>query len=288
MTMELSKFRKVFQDIPECRTMLIRCLSGANLIALRGAVGFWLSDREKRAHLSLLWDVFEHIKWSEDTGGVTMMGRGLDFRRAEALMRESAIMHWKKVVPFIIMIRATFDHENLVPWIKQALSSITRSTKMTVTEAARRPNSWDTTPIATIEGLAAGVKISIPITTLAQESPQNQLGTATIDRTAAMSIFQPALNDVTRIAIAKVESDSIRYETANVAAYKTRDTFNICMFGPQFMTNASLIHKTPSEGPRYDWPDSPQVFTRVIDIYSPAKPGSTYAAWQRRNARRGW
>jgi len=287
MAIDLSKFRKVFQDIPECRTMLIRCLSGANLLALRGAVGFWLSDREKRAHLSLLWDVFEHIKWSEDTGGVTIIGRGLDFRRAEALMRESAIMHWKKVIPFIIMIRASFDRENLVPWIKQALSSITRSTKMNVTEAARRPNSWDITPITTIEGLAAGIKISIPITTSARESPQNQLGTATIDRTAAMSIFQPALNDVTRIAIIKVESDSIRYETANVAAYKAKDTFTICMFGPQFMTNASLIHKTPSEGPRYDWPDSPQVFTRVIDIYSPAKPGSTYAAWQRRNSRRG-
>jgi len=101
-------------------------------------------------------------------GGVTMMGRGLDFRRVEALMRESATMHWKKVVPFIIMIRPPFDYENLVPWTKQALLSITRSTRMSVTEAAERPNFWDTTPIATIEGLAAGVEISIPITTLAR------------------------------------------------------------------------------------------------------------------------
>lgn len=129
------------------------------------------------------------MKWSEDTREVTMMGRGLDFRRAKALMREFAIMHWKKMVPFIIMIRASFDDENLVPWIKQALSSITRSTKMTVTKATRRPSSWDTTPIATIEGLAIGVEIFIPITTLAQESPQNQLGAATIDRIAVMSIF---------------------------------------------------------------------------------------------------
>ena len=288
MTMELSKFRRVFEDIPDCRTILIRCLSGANLIALRRAVGFWLSSREKRAHLSLLWDVFEHMKWSEDTGGVTMMGRGLDFRRAEALMRESALMHWEKVVPFIIMIRPPFNYENVVPWTREALLSITRSIKMAVTEAAERPNLWDTTPIATIEGLAAGVEISIPITTLAEEAPQSQLGHATIDRAAAMSIFQPVLNEVTRIAVVKVGLDSVRYETGNVAAYKANDTFNICMFGPQYMTNVSLIHKTPSEGPRCDWPDSPQVVTRVINIYSPAGTNPVYAAWQRRNALQGW
>lgn len=148
---------------------------------------------------------------------------------------------------------------------------------MTVTKAARRPKSLNTTLIATIEGLAADVKIFIPITTLAQETPQNQLGTATIDRTAAMSIFQPVLNAVTRIAIAKVELNSIRYETANVAVYKTKDAFKICMFEPQFMTNVSLIHKTPSEGSRCDCADSPQVFTRVIDIHSPAEPDSVHA-----------
>lgn len=228
------------------------------------------------------------MKWSEDMGGVTMMGRGLDFRRVEALMRESATVHWKKVVPFIIMIRPPLDYDNLVPWTKQALLGITRSTKMTVTEAAEPPNFWDTTPIATIEGLAADVEISIPITTLAQEAPQSQLGHATIDRAAAMSIFQPVLNDVTRIAIVKVELDSVRYETGNVAAYKANDTFSICMFGPQYMTNVSLIHKIPPEGPRCDWPDSPQVVTRVINIYSPAKPDSVHAAWQRRNALQGW
>lgn len=153
-----------------------------------------------------------------------------------------------------------------------------------VTGVTPHENIWDTKPIATIEGLAAGVEISIPITNLAQEAPQNQLGTATIDRTAAMSIFQPVLNDVTRIAIAKVELNSIRNETANVAAYKSKDTFNICMFEPQFMTNVSLIHKTPSEESRCDWHDSPQVFTRVIDIYSPTKPDSVHATWQKRNA----
>lgn len=164
--MELSNFRRVFQDIPDYRIILIRCLSGANLIVLRRVVGFWLSDREKRAHLSLLQDVFKHMKWGKGTGGVTMMGRGLDSRRTKALMEESATLYWKKVFPFIIMIRPPFRYVNLVPWTKQALLSITRSTKMTVTEAAKRLNLQDTTPITIIKGLAAGVKISILITTI--------------------------------------------------------------------------------------------------------------------------
>jgi len=47
-----------------------------------------------------------------------------------------------------------------------------------------------------------------------------------------MSIFQSVLNDVTRIVIIKVELDSVRYETNNVAAYKANNTFSICMFRP--------------------------------------------------------
>ena len=39
MSMELSKLRRVFQDIPESRNILIRYLSGANSIALRRVVG---------------------------------------------------------------------------------------------------------------------------------------------------------------------------------------------------------------------------------------------------------
>ena len=139
------------------------------------------------------------------------------------------------------MIRLPIDYENLVPWIKQALLSITRSIKMTVTEAAKRPNFQDTTPIATIKGLAASIKISIPVTTLAQKEPQSQLGHTIIDKAAAISIFQPMLNDITRIAIVKVELDFIKYETGNVAAYKANDTFSIYIFGPQYMTNISLI-----------------------------------------------
>ncbi len=73
-TMELAMFRRVFQDIPECRAALIRCLAGGNLIALRKAIGFWLSYKEKRAYFGFLWDVFEQMKWTEDAGRVTMMG----------------------------------------------------------------------------------------------------------------------------------------------------------------------------------------------------------------------
>lgn len=106
-------------------------------------------------------------------GEVTMMGRGLNFRRVEVLMRESATMHLKKVVPSMIMIRPPFDYKNLVPWTKQALLSMTRATRMTVMEAAKRWNFWDTTPVATIEGVAASIKISILITTLIQEALQS-------------------------------------------------------------------------------------------------------------------
>jgi len=102
--MDLFKFRNVFQDVSECRNMMIRCLAGGNSIALRQAAGFWLSNKEKRAYINLIWDVFEHIEWTESTGRVTMMGRGLDFRRVESLFRDAASLHWEKLVPFVIMI----------------------------------------------------------------------------------------------------------------------------------------------------------------------------------------
>ncbi|KAL2043406.1 hypothetical protein N7G274_003712 [Stereocaulon virgatum] len=118
---------------------------------------------------------------------------------------------------------------------------------MTVRGATKTPYFWETTPVATIQGLVAGVEMSVPITISAQETPQSQLGHATMDRAAAMSIFQPVLDDITRVAIVKVELSSVKYETGNVAAYKGNDAFSICNFGPQYMTNVSLIHKTPSE-----------------------------------------
>lgn len=60
--MELSRFRSAFQDISECRTMMIRCLVSSDLIALRHAVGFWLSNKENRAYLSTVLYLFEHIE----------------------------------------------------------------------------------------------------------------------------------------------------------------------------------------------------------------------------------
>jgi len=291
-TMELAMFRRVFQDIPECRAALIRCLAGGNLIVLRKAIGFWLSDKEKRAYLGLLWDVFEQMifeqmKWTEDAGRVTMMGQGLDFRRAEALIRDSALMRWPKVVPFIIMLRAPVKHVNQIPWITRTLSNIRRSTRMNVTEVGPRENKWDTKPIATIEGLLAGFDMSIPITTLTQGTHQDQLGTATVDRTAAMSIFQPALRNVNRIAIAKMELNNTGYETAAVVTYKTVDTFSLVISGPAFMTNVSLVLKSPSEGPRCDWPDNPQVFMRVVSNEHLGSDREREAI-KKRNARLGW
>ena len=75
------------------------------------------------------------------------------------------------MVPFIIIIRVSFDYDYLVPWIKQAISSILRYTKMTVIRADGRLISWNTIPITTIKSLAASIKIFIPITILAQEAP---------------------------------------------------------------------------------------------------------------------
>ena len=118
--------------------------------------------------------------------------------------------------------------------------------------ATKNPHFWATTPVTTIRGLVAAVELSVPITILAQETPQNQLGHATIDRAAAMSIFQPVLDDFTRVTIVKVDLSSVRYETGNVATYKVNDIFSMCMFGPQYMANVSLTHKIPSEGPRCD------------------------------------
>lgn len=44
------------------------------------------------------------------------------------------------------------------------------------------------------------------------------------------------------------------------------------------MTNVSLILKSRSEGPRCNWPDNPQVFTRVVKYYALSAPDTEYAA----------
>ena len=44
-----------------------------------------------------------------------MIGRGLDFRQAEAQIRDGALIHGQKLVPFMVMIRAPIDYNSLVP-----------------------------------------------------------------------------------------------------------------------------------------------------------------------------
>ena len=85
-------------------------------------IGFNRSDIRKRADLNLLWDEVEYIRWSEDVEEGTMVGQGLQSRRAEAL-RESLLIHSDSVVSSLIMIRASFDLTNLIPWNTQMLSN---------------------------------------------------------------------------------------------------------------------------------------------------------------------
>ena len=40
-------------------------LTGGKLLALRGAIAFWLSGNGKISHIGMLWDVFENTNWTE-------------------------------------------------------------------------------------------------------------------------------------------------------------------------------------------------------------------------------
>ena len=75
------------------------------------------------------------------------------------------------------------------------------------------------------------------------------------------------LKNVKRIAIAKVEWNKVQYKTADVVTYKTVDTLRFIISGPPFITDVSLMLRSPSEGPRCDWPDNPKVFMRVVNGY---------------------
>lgn len=79
-----------------------------------------------------------------------------------------------------------------------------------------------------------------------------------------MFIFQPAVRNVNRIAIAKTELSNFEYETTAVVTYKTVDTFCLVISDSPFMINVSLILKPSSEGSRCDWSDNSQVFMRVV------------------------
>ena len=81
-----------------------------------------------------------------------------------------------------------------------------------------------------------------------------------------MSVFKPILKNVKRIAIVKVEWNKVQ-KTAAVITYKTVDILRFIISGPLFITNVSLMLRSPSEGPRCDWPDNPKVFMRVVNGY---------------------
>lgn len=75
-----------------------------------------------------------------------------------------------------------------------------------------------------------------------------QLGPTVAEDTAAMSIFQPALTSINRIATAIVALNNICHKTAAVDTHETMDTFCLCIRGPPLMTNVLLILESPSVG----------------------------------------
>jgi hypothetical protein len=94
-----------------------------------------------------------------------------------------------------------------------------------------------------------------------------QLGIAIAERIAALSIFQPALKSMNRIAIAKMGLNNIRHETAANVTHKTVDTFCLIIRGPPLMTNVPLILESLSVGPRCDRPANLQVNIRMVNNY---------------------
>lgn len=262
-TMEIARFRNVFQVIPECRKTLLCCLTGGELIALRRAIGFWLSKNEKRTYLNLVWDIFHNLDWVQSATQVTMMGRSLDGCQVEACLKEQTLTPHATMVPFIIMIRAPVCYDSLAPWTKWIQSAMERCTPMNVVDGPKKRNRWDAIASFTLEGSAAGMDISIPITLLSEDTLKQQLGTATTSSTTAMSIFQPKLEEVKRITIARLRPSGIRYATAPVITYKTVDAFIVVTGGPPHLTCVSLIIKAHPDGA--GWPQGSQVFMRVVD-----------------------
>lgn len=167
--MSLSLFRNVFQDIPECRKELIECLSGGSLIALRRAIGFWLSTQEKTDHLSLLNDVFENMNWTAAADKVTIVGQGLDFRSLEARFGKVSSFLNTRMVPFIVLVRAPVRWGALIRWTRHLLTEMRRSTSWDVTELSKKRNKWDARPLILLKGRAAGIEISI---LFSQSSPR--------------------------------------------------------------------------------------------------------------------
>ena len=233
-------------------------------MALRSAIGFWLSDRERRDHLHLLNDAFETMRWAETADQVTLLGRGLDFRLAEAQLKEHSLTSSAPMIPFIVMIRAPVRHEALTLWTQRLLTVLIHSTSWTALEETTREHRSAAQPKIFINGIAADVNISIPITVLSKDIPSNQLGQAETPCSAAMSIFQPHLEKTENVLIAKVLLARIYYETAHVVVYKTTGTFIIVIDGPSYHTCVSLILKGHPNELRCNWSDKAQVFMRVV------------------------
>lgn len=103
-----------------------------------------------------------------------------------------------------------------------------------------------------------------------------------------VSILKPTLKNVRRIAIARVELKKVQFETTPVANYKTADTLRFIINGPPFITNISLILRSPSEGPRYDWPENPQVSIPKVNGYDRSLLyDAEWAALNFQNGRKG-
>ena len=247
--MELGIFRRVFQDIQEPRALLIRYLSGASLIALRKAIGFWLSEGEKTVWLSLLWDVFEHIDWCGGGAGVLIMGWGLDYHQAETLLMNSAVRLRERIAPFAILVRP-FAYQCPTLGVKEMLARLSGSTRIMVSEGETRGmDFWDTRSVATIEGFVTGLHASIPVIGLAQKTCESQLGHAAMDRAVATSILRP-VNDTLGTTIARFELGHVTYAAAYVTICKNSDL--IC------------IYISASRARSY-----------IINIYAPLEPESS-------------
>lgn len=236
-------------------------------MTLRKTIEFWLSKSEKKTHLSLLWDVFENMNWIENVDEITMIERDLNFRQVEAQFRDDTLMHCSKLISFVVMIRAFVNYEELILWIKQILSSMMRSIEMSVVEESKRENKWNSKFIVIIEEFVIDVKLSTSITILTQETSQDQLEIAIIDRSVAMFIFKSMLKNVKRIAIVKIEWNKIQYETTIVVTYKIVDTLRFIINDFSFMINVSFILRSFSKDSRCDWFDKSHIFMRVINRY---------------------
>lgn len=59
--------------------------------------------------------------------------------------------------------------------------------------------------------------------------------------------------------VARISLGCAEHETANVAANQAIDTCNIVINGPPFMTNDSIMLRSRSDGPRFNWPNCSRV-----------------------------